>query len=60
MIQEHLVEEGNLHYADFITDLIKVMVSLKDSMYTKYGTPAYLFDYAIIHGGREKLFRKNL
>lgn len=27
MIQEHLVEEGNLHYVDFITDLIKVMVS---------------------------------
>lgn len=27
MIQEHLIDEANLHFADFIRDLIKVMVS---------------------------------
>lgn len=28
MIQEHLIDEANLHYTDFIKDLIKLMVSL--------------------------------
>lgn len=26
MIQEHLIDEANLHFTDFIRDLIKVMV----------------------------------
>lgn len=29
MIQEHLIDEANLHYTDFIKDLIKLMVSLE-------------------------------
>lgn len=27
MIQEHLLEDGNLHFTHFVTDLVKVMVS---------------------------------
>jgi hypothetical protein len=27
MIQEHLIDEANLHYVDFVKDLIKIMVS---------------------------------
>lgn len=27
MIQTHLIEEGNLHYLEFINDLIKIMVN---------------------------------
>ncbi|KAH1014351.1 hypothetical protein HUJ04_003198 [Dendroctonus ponderosae] len=34
MIQEHLIDEANLHYADFIRDLIKVMaIDLQDLFY---------------------------
>lgn len=28
MIQEHLIDEANLHYSDFIRDLIKIMVMI--------------------------------
>lgn len=33
MIQEHLIDEANLHYTDFIKDLIKLMVSLDRIFY---------------------------
>lgn len=36
MIQEHLIDEANLHYTDFIKDLIKLMVSLDRILLSKF------------------------